>query len=65
MSNKIDDRLPKEVGAGALPVHPAVKTPWEKLISVSYTHLYDIMTYKHNIVKAQNKAIQREGEDAA
>lgn len=40
MSNKIDDRLPKEVGAGALPVHPAVKTPWEKLISFHDAYHY-------------------------
>ena len=34
MSCKIDDRLPKEVGAKSLPLHPAIKTPWEKLINV-------------------------------
>ncbi|MFR6026418.1 MAG: hypothetical protein ACLUMK_07760 [Christensenellales bacterium] len=31
MSCKIDDRLPKEVGANPF-LHPAIKTPWEKLI---------------------------------
>ncbi|MDR0401200.1 MAG: hypothetical protein LBH51_09715 [Treponema sp.] len=30
---KIDERIPREVGKGALPDHPAVKTPWEKLVS--------------------------------
>ena len=29
----IDARLPRELGKGALPDHPAVKTPWEKLVS--------------------------------
>ena len=33
MSKKIDERIPREVGKGALPDHPAIKTPWEKLIS--------------------------------
>lgn len=46
MSNKNDDaRRPKEVGLGALPDHPAVKTPWEKLVS-----FYDAYHYacRHN-----------------
>jgi hypothetical protein len=30
---KIDERIPREVGQGALPDHPAIKTPWEKLVS--------------------------------
>ena len=38
MSKKIDERIPREVGQGALPDHPAVKTPWEKLISVHDAH---------------------------
>ena len=29
----IDERIPREVGKGALPDHPAIKTPWERLIS--------------------------------
>jgi hypothetical protein len=33
MSKTIDERIPREIGKGALPDHPAVKTPWEKLIS--------------------------------
>lgn len=40
MSNKIDDRLPKEVGAGALPPYPAVQTPWNKLISYIEAYKY-------------------------
>lgn len=32
MSKKIDERLPREIGEGALPGYAAVKTPWEKLI---------------------------------
>lgn len=40
MSKKIDDRLPKEVGAKSLPNHPAVKTPWEKLISFHDAYHY-------------------------
>ena len=40
MSNKIDDRLPKEVGAKSLPNHPALKTPWEKLISFHDAYHY-------------------------
>ncbi|MDO4274789.1 MAG: hypothetical protein Q4D16_14060 [Eubacteriales bacterium] len=33
MSKKIDERLPREIGEGALPNHAAVKSPWEKLVS--------------------------------
>lgn len=33
MSKKIDGRLPREIGEGALPSHAAVKSPWEKLVS--------------------------------
>ena len=33
MKKKIDERLPREIGAGALPNHAAVKSPWEKLVS--------------------------------
>lgn len=40
MSKKIDERIPKEVGKGALPDHPAVKTPWEKLISFHDAYHY-------------------------
>ena len=40
MSCKIDDRLPKEVGAKSLPLHPAIKTPWEKLISFHDAYHY-------------------------
>ena len=40
MNKRIDDRLPKEVGMGALPAHPAVKTPWEKLISFRDAYHY-------------------------
>lgn len=40
MNTKIDDRLPKEVGQGALPAHPAVQTPWNKLISYIDAYKY-------------------------
>lgn len=40
MSHKIDDRLPKEVGVGALPVYPGVQTPWNKLISYRDAYHY-------------------------
>ncbi|MGI6069355.1 MAG: hypothetical protein ACOYBE_02900 [Blautia sp.] len=33
MNKKIDERLPREVGEGALPNHAAIKSPWEKLVS--------------------------------
>jgi hypothetical protein len=31
--SEIDARLPRDLGKGALPDHPAIKTPWEKLVS--------------------------------
>lgn len=34
MSEKIDARIPREVGEGALPGYPAVKTPWDRLITL-------------------------------
>jgi hypothetical protein len=37
---KIDERIPREVGQGALPDHPAIKTPWEKLISFHDVYHY-------------------------
>jgi hypothetical protein len=37
---KIDERIPREVGQGALPDHPAIKTPWEKLISFHDAYHY-------------------------
>jgi len=40
MSKKIDARIPKEVGSGALPDHPAVMTPWNKLISFHDAYHY-------------------------
>lgn len=40
MSIKIDDRIPREVGLGALPEHAAIKTPWEKLISFHDAYHY-------------------------
>lgn len=33
MSKKIDQRLPRDIGEGALPSHASVKSPWEKLVS--------------------------------
>lgn len=33
-------RVPSEVGKGALPDHPSIKTPWEKLISFHDTYHY-------------------------
>ena len=33
MSKKIDERLPREVGSNALPLHAGVKSPWEKIVS--------------------------------
>jgi hypothetical protein len=37
---KIDERIPREVGQGALPDHPAIKTPWEKLVSFHDAYHY-------------------------
>lgn len=33
MTKKIDERMPREIGQGAMPAHAAVKSPWEKLMS--------------------------------
>lgn len=33
MSKKIDTRIPREVGNKILPLHAAVKSPWDKLVS--------------------------------
>lgn len=33
MSEKIDQRIPREVGEEVLPMHAGVKSPWEKIIS--------------------------------
>lgn len=40
MNKKIDERIPREVGKGALLEHPAIKTPWEKLISFHDAYHY-------------------------
>jgi hypothetical protein len=40
MSKAVDTRLPNDIGKGQLPDHVAIKTPWEKLIS-----LYDAMYF--------------------
>jgi hypothetical protein len=40
MSKTIDTRLPNDIGKGQLPDHAALKTPWEKLVS-----LYDAMVF--------------------
>ena len=40
MSQKIDDRLPREVGSKSLPLHPALKSPWEKLVSFHDAYHY-------------------------
>ncbi len=40
MSKKIDSRLPNNIGAGELTTHAAIKTPWEKLISLYDAHNY-------------------------
>ncbi len=37
MSKKIDERIPREAGRGALPDYPAIKTPWDRLISYHET----------------------------
>ena len=41
----IDDRIPREIGKGALPDHPAIKTPWDKLISFHEAYHYAL---RHN-----------------
>lgn len=33
MSKKIDERIPQQVGDKTLPLHAAVKSPWDKLVS--------------------------------
>jgi hypothetical protein len=38
--SKYATRVPNEVGKGALPDHPAIKTPWEKLISFHDAYHY-------------------------
>ena len=53
MSCKIDDRLPKEVGAKSLPLHPAIKTPWEKLIS--FHDAYHYACRNHAVIGAVYK----------
>ncbi len=45
MSEYVDSRIPREVGSGALPDHPAIKTPWEKLISFHDAYQYAL---RHN-----------------
>jgi hypothetical protein len=45
MSKKIDQRIPREVGMGALPEYPAVKSPWERLITFHDAHHYAL---RHN-----------------
>lgn len=57
MSNKIDDRLPKEVGAGALPPYPAVATPWNKLIS--YLDAYKFACRHHAGIGAVYQEVLR------
>lgn len=45
MSKKIDARLPKESGVGALPQYAAIRSPWEKLVcykdAMHYASRYD------------------------
>ncbi len=38
--SKYSTHIPREVGKGALPEHPAIKTPWEKLISFHDAYHY-------------------------
>ncbi|MBN1317320.1 MAG: hypothetical protein JXA42_17690 [Anaerolineales bacterium] len=51
MSKKIDHRIPNEIGKGALPDHPAVKSPWEKLISFRDAFHFAV---RHNAVMDAN-----------
>jgi hypothetical protein len=53
MSNKkySDARIPREVGKGALPDHPAIKSPWEKLMSFHDAYHY---VCRHHAVIASN-----------
>ena len=57
MSCKIDDRLPKEVGTKSLPLHPAVKTPWEKLIS--FHDAYHYACRHHAVIGAVYQEVLR------
>lgn len=57
MSCKIDDRLPKEVGAKSLPLHPAIKTPWEKLIS--FHDAYHYACRHHAVIGAVYQEVLR------
>lgn len=54
---KIDDRLPKEVGAKSLPLHPAIKTPWEKLIS--FHDAYHYACRHHAVIGAVYQEVLR------
>ncbi|MBS7525301.1 hypothetical protein KHM83_01275 [Fusibacter paucivorans] len=38
MSEHIDERMPREVGKGALPDHPGIKTPWDRIFSFHDTY---------------------------
>ncbi|WKY43737.1 hypothetical protein Q5O14_14015 [Eubacteriaceae bacterium ES2] len=38
--SKYATRIPNEIGKGALPDHPSIKTPWEKLISFHDVYHY-------------------------
>ena len=49
MSELIKDRLPIKTEAGVLPDHPAVKTPWDKLLSFRETYAYAM---RHNATVA-------------
>ena len=40
MAGRIDDRITREVGSGSLPDHPALSTPWNKLISFRDAYHY-------------------------
>lgn len=57
MSKKIDDRIPRHVGAGALPEHPAIKTPWEKLIS--FRDAYHYACRHHAVIGAVFQEVLR------
>lgn len=49
MAEYVDERIPRNVGSDVLPVHPAVKTPWERLISFHDAYHYAL---RHNAVVA-------------
>lgn len=57
MGNKIDDRIPREVGLGALPEQPAIKTPWEKL--VSFHDAYHYACRHHAVIGAVFQEVLR------